>query len=343
MITVFHPDQLGHHVRTRLFGGTLVGTLEVPDRIRELREVAEACTAGIHAPPAAARDLIETVHAPAYLGFLEGGFADWQRRFPGSLEMRPSLHRNRHMTRLPRDIVGRAGYWLTDSASVLLHDSWPAILASAATALEATRRVLDGDAAAYALCRPPGHHAYADAACGYCFLNNAALGATAARRRGRRVSILDIDVHHGNGTQAIFYERSDVQTVSVHSDPADTFPFFTGYPDETGAGAGEGFNLNLPVPIFSTDAPYLAAVGRAVEAVRAFGPDIVVLALGLDASADDPADAMRMTPAGFPRMGEAVGGLRLPTVIVQEGGYPSPVLGTNLRGFLEGFRSASGA
>jgi len=343
MITVFHPDQLGHRVRTRLFGGTLVGTLEVPERIGEMRAVAERCTAGIHAPAPAPRDIIEELHEPGYLQFIEHSFAEWKLRFPDSLEMRPSLHRNRHLKRLPRDIVGKAGFYLTDSASVLLHDSWPAILGSAATALDAARRVLDGEGAAYALCRPPGHHAYADAACGYCFLNNAGLAATLARRRGLRVSILDVDVHHGNGAQALFYESKDVQTVSVHSDPRDTFPFFTGYTDETGAGDGEGYNVNIPVVFHSTDEAYLEGVRRAVEAVRAYSPDFVVLALGLDASEHDPADAMRMSCDGFKRMGEIAGALRLPTVIVQEGGYPSPVLGANLQSFLENFQSASGS
>ncbi|QDC02206.1 histone deacetylase family protein [Mesorhizobium sp. 8] len=342
MKTIFHQDQLGHRVRTRLFGGTLIGTLEVPERIRELREVAERCTDGILAPAPAPRDIIDELHEPGYLHFIEHAFPEWTRRFPDSLEMRPSLHRNHNLKRLPRDIVGRAGFYLTDSASVLLHDSWPAILASAATALDAARRVLDGEGAAYALCRPPGHHAFADAACGYCFLNNAGLAAALARRSGLRVSILDVDVHHGNGAQSLFYRSKDIQTVSVHSDPRDTFPFFTGYPDEIGEGEGEGFNVNVPVVFHSTDEAYLEGVRRAVEVVRGYAPDIVILALGLDASEHDPADAMNMSSEGFRRMGELTGSLRLPTVLVQEGGYPSPVLGANLQGYLEGFRSASG-
>jgi Deacetylases, including yeast histone deacetylase and acetoin utilization protein len=342
MITVFHEDQLGHRVRTRLFGGTLIGTLEVPERIDELRKVAARCTDGMSAPAPAPRDIIEALHEPGYLRFIEEGFSEWSKRFPDSPEMRPSLHRNHNMKGLPRDIVGKAGYYISDSASVLLHDSWSAILASAATALDATRRVLDGAGSAYALCRPPGHHAYADQACGYCFLNNAGLAATLARRQGLRVSILDVDVHHGNGTQSLFYDSRDVQTVSVHSDPRDTFPFFTGYVDERGKGEGEGFNVNIPVAFHSTDEAYLAGVRAAVDAVWAYAPDIVVLALGLDASEHDPADAMNMSTDGFKRMGELTGTLGLPTVLVQEGGYPSPVLGANLQAYLENFRAASG-
>jgi len=337
MITVFHPDELGHHVRTRLSGGTLVAALEVPDRARVLLEAARTCTEGVVAPPPAAAEIVAAVHDAGYLRFLETGFAEWRARHPDSLELRPSLHPNAYMRRLPDDLLGRAGYYIADAASVLLEDTWPAALASAATALDATRRVLEGDRAAYALCRPPGHHAYADMACGYCFLNNAALAATVARRVAERVSIIDVDVHHGNGTQAIFYDRADVQTISVHADPRTVYPFYAGYADETGAGAGEGLNLNLPVPERSGDDRYLEAVGVAVARAAAFGPDVVVVPLGLDPSEADPFACMSVTTDGFRRMGAMLGGLKRPTVIVQEGGYPSPILGQNLAAFLGGF------
>jgi acetoin utilization deacetylase AcuC-like enzyme len=215
MITIFHADELGHRVRTRLSGGSLVDALEVPERVQSLLDAAKACTSGIVEPEAPPLDIIRKVHDADYLAFLETGFAAWRERFPSSMELRPSLHRNPYMHRLPDDLLGRAGYYIADAASVLLEDSWRAILASAATVLDATRRVLDGDKAAYALCRPPGHHAYRDMACGYCFLNNAALAATRAREAGRRVAIIDVDVHHGNGTQGLFYERDDVQVISV--------------------------------------------------------------------------------------------------------------------------------
>lgn len=343
MITVFHPDELGHHVHTRLAGGKLVEALETPGRLSALLEAAKTCTSSIVAPRAVAMDVIEEVHDRDYLRFLREGFAAWKKRYPDSIELRPSLHTNSYMRRLPQDLLGQAGYYINDAASVLVADTWQAALASAASALDAARRVLDGEAAAYALCRPPGHHAYRDLASGYCFLNNAALAATLARRAGARVTILDVDVHHGNGTQALFYDRADVQTVSVHADPVTAFPFYAGYADETGSGDGEGYNLNLPVTPFSGDETYLAAVTEAIAATRAFAPDFVVLALGLDASEQDPLACMRMTSDGFSRMGEMLGAIGLPTAIIQEGGYPSPVLGTNLTRFMNGFRSASGA
>ncbi|WP_137388560.1 histone deacetylase family protein [Rhodoligotrophos defluvii] len=343
MITVFHEHELGHRVRTRLSGGRLIDAVETPERLSALLEAAKQCTSAIVEPGPAAMDVIQEIHDRGYLHFLETGFAAWKERFPDSVELRPSLHISPYMRRLPEDLLGRAGYYINDAASVLVEDTWPAVLASAASALEATRRVLDGAPAAYALCRPPGHHAYPDMACGYCFLNNGAIAAARARRSVERVTILDVDVHHGNGTQAIFYGRPDVQTISVHADPSTTFPFYAGYADERGAELGEGFNLNLPVAPLSGDEAYLAAVEEGIAATRDFSPDMVILPLGLDASEADPFACMRVTSDGFARMGEMLGAIGRPTVIIQEGGYPSPILGLNLIRFMEGFRATSGA
>ncbi|MGO4740378.1 histone deacetylase family protein [Bosea sp. 2KB_26] len=340
MKTIFHSDQYGHHVRTRLSGGSLVPALEIPDRARALLAAAEECTEAVLAPGAADLALIRRVHDADYLDFLATGFSRWSKRFPGNEELRPSLHPNAYMRRRPQDLLGQAGYYIADAASVLLADSWAAILASAATALDATRLVLDGDGAAYGLCRPPGHHAYRDQACGYCFLNNAALAASKARDSVDRVTIIDVDVHHGNGTQSLFYERDDVQTISIHADPATVYPFYAGYADEIGAGRGEGFNLNLPVPEGADDAVYRDAVGHAVSKARDFAPDVLVIALGLDQSQADPFACTAVTTEGFRRMGESLAGLRRPTVIIQEGGYPSPVLGANLAAFLTGFQES---
>lgn len=343
MITYFHPDELGHHVRTRLQGGSLVEALETPGRLSALHDAAKACTDSVVQPGPADMGVIAEVHDRDYLKFLETGFAAWKERFPDSLELRPSLHPNAYMRRLPDDLLGRAGYYINDAASVLLEDSWEATIASAASALAAATKVLDGEVAAYALCRPPGHHAYRDMACGYCFLNNGAIAATLARRSVERVTILDVDVHHGNGTQTLFYDRPDVQTISVHADPRTTYPFYAGYADERGSGAGEGYNVNLPVKTGSGDDAYLAAIQTGINAAEAFAPDVVVLALGLDASEADPFACTKVTGDGFLRMGEMLGAMKRPTVIIQEGGYPSPVLGDNLIRFMSGFRATSGA
>ncbi len=343
MITYFHPAELGHHVRTRLYGGGLIEAVEIPDRLKALHDAAKLCTDAFVQPAPADMGVIAEVHDSGYLDFLKTGYAAWKKRFPDSLELRPSLHPNAYMRRLTDDLLGRAGYYIADGASVLLEDTWEATVASAASALAATQKVLDGEVAAYALCRPPGHHAYRDMACGYCFLNNGALAATLARRAAGRVTILDFDVHHGNGTQTLFYDRADVQTISVHADPRTTYPFYAGYADERGSGAGEGYNLNLPVDVGSGDAVYLAAVKAGIEAAEKFSPDVVVLALGLDASEADPFACMKVTSEGFARMGEMLGAMKKPTAIIQEGGYPSPILGDNLIRFMNGFRAASGA
>jgi acetoin utilization deacetylase AcuC-like enzyme len=187
------------------------------------------------------------------------------------------------------------------------------------------------------LCRPPGHHAYADRGSGFCYVNNSALAATILRQRHAAVAILDIDVHHGNGTQGVFYDRPDVLTVSIHADPEGYYPFFYGHAGETGRGDGRGFNRNLPVPVKSGDAVWMAALDTALSAVAAFSPGALVLALGLDAHEADPLAGGAVTRAGFAAMARRIASLRLPTVIVQEGGYLTDHLSGNLTAFLDGF------
>jgi acetoin utilization deacetylase AcuC-like enzyme len=198
--------------------------------------------------------------------------------------------------------------------------------------------VQGGVQAVYALCRPPGHHAFADLAGGFCFLNNAAIAAQRLLSRGLRPAILDVDVHHGNGTQGIFYQRSDVLTVSIHADPARFYPFFWGHAQERGAGPGLGSNLNLPLPRGTDDAGFLKALDTALQRIQSFGPDAIVVALGLDAHVDDPFQGLAVTTDGFTRIGAAIAGLGHPLVLVQEGGYVSDALGTNLTAFLSGLQ-----
>jgi acetoin utilization deacetylase AcuC-like enzyme len=213
---------------------------------------------------------------------------------------------------------------MADTACPITADTWSATLASAWSAVEGAELVLSGTRAAYALCRPPGHHAFTDRAGGFCYVNNCAVAATVLRREAARVAILDVDLHHGNGTQGIFYRRDDVLTVSTHADPIRFYPFFWGYAGERGEGPGLGYNLNLPLPRGSDD--------------EAYAP--VVIALGLDAHESDPFGGLRISTDGFGRIAEAVAGLGLPTLLVQEGGYLSEHLGRNLARFLEAFEAA---
>jgi acetoin utilization deacetylase AcuC-like enzyme len=197
--------------------------------------------------------------------------------------------------------------------------------------------VLGGAPVAYGLCRPPGHHAYADMAGGFCYLNNVAIAAQFMRRERARVAIIDIDVHHGNGTQGIFYERPDVFFASLHADPGNYYPFFAGYAEERGAGAGRGANLNLPLAHGSGDAAFLAALDDALAAIAGFAPEALLVSLGFDASAEDPLGILKVTTSGFAEAGRRIAARRLPTVLIQEGGYMSAVLGDNLAQFLAGF------
>lgn len=189
---------------------------------------------------------------------------------------------------------------------------------------------------AYALCRPPGHHSDADSASGHCLLNNAAIAAAYLRRHHERVAILDIDVHHGNGTQAIFYDRADVLTVSVHADPMEYYPFFNGHAHEVGEGAGEGFNLNIVLPRDSGDAVWHAAIRRGLDRIAAHAPGALVLSLGLDAHENDPLRGLAVTTEGFRMAGEMIAAAGLPCAMVQEGGYLSAELTNNLAAFLGG-------
>jgi acetoin utilization deacetylase AcuC-like enzyme len=195
----------------------------------------------------------------------------------------------------------------------------------------------EGAREAYALCRPPGHHARAEAAGGFCYLNNAAIAAQALRERFGRVAILDTDMHHGQGVQEIFYGRDDVLYVSIHGDPTNFYPVVAGYEDERGAGEGDGYNINLPMPHGSGEEVFFDQLEVALRAVRRFQPDALVLALGFDIYKDDPQAMVAVTTEGFGRLGGAIGGLGLPTVIVQEGGYHIDSLRDNARAFFGGF------
>jgi acetoin utilization deacetylase AcuC-like enzyme len=285
------------------------------------------------------------VHTPEYLEFLQTIVPRWRRIDGASAEVIPNIHPNGRggdgPGGYPRSAVGQAGWHMADTACPIAEGTWESALASAETAVHAARLVLGGERAAYALCRPPGHHAFADMAGGFCFLNNAAIAAQHLRDRGAdRVAILDVDLHHGNGTQGIFWARGDVLTVSLHADPARFYPFFWGHAEERGTGAGLGANLNLPLPRGTDDDAYLAALDRAFGRIRAFAPDALVVALGLDAFEGDPLAGLAVTTAGFGRIAAALAGQGLPTVLVQEGGYLCDALGANLAAVLDGFEAA---
>lgn len=328
------PRQAVHDPGHFMANGTRLPNPEVPARIAILRKGAEAAGCVFDAPQDHGHGPIAAIHSAEYLTFLRTIYPRWQRIPDAGPEVIPNIHPANRTDGYPKSAIGQAGFHQADTACPIGPDTWLSAYWSAPAALSAAQDVATGARAAYALCRPPGHHAFADLAGGFCFLNSAAIAGQALLTRGLRPAILDIDVHHGNGTQGIFYDRADVLTVSLHADPARFYPFFWGHAQERGAGAGLGANLNLPLPRGTDDSGFRATLATALTRISGFGADVIVVALGLDAHEDDPFQGLRVTTPGFRAIAADIAALGLPLVLVQEGGYVSNALGANLTSFL---------
>lgn len=342
MRAFWDPVQARHAPRFFLQRGQVRPNFEVPARAEALLSGCRDLGLVPEPPPPAARAALERVHAADYLDFLRDAPAPWARLPGAGPEMVPNIHPSPEMlangAKHGGSLVGRLGWFTADTSCPIAPETWPAAAAAAACALAAADEAAAGRTA-YALARPPGHHAYAARAGGHCYLNNAALAAERLRERGAaRVAILDVDSHHGNGTQGIFWERRDVLFVSVHGDPAGYYPWYVGHADERGAGPGTGHTLNLPLAEGTGDPGWLEAVASGLAAVRAFRPDALVVSLGFDASESEPLGILRVSDDGFARAGERVAGLELPTAIVQEGGYNVDALPGLLARFLGPWR-----
>lgn len=340
MKAIFDDRQWKHDPKHFMANGTRLPNPEQPERISVLRAGAEAAGCVFEAPQDAGLGPLAAIHSPEYLTFLQNIYARWQRIDGAGDEVIPNIHPANRSDSYPKSAVGQAGFHQADTACPIAAGTWEAAYWSAQSAVTGADALLGGGRAAYVLSRPPGHHAFGDLAGGFCFLNNSAIAAERLRAGGLRPAILDVDVHHGNGTQGIFYERGDVLTVSIHADPARFYPFFWGHAHERGAGAGLGCNLNLPLERGTNDDDFLTTLETALARVRAFGAGAVVIALGLDAYIDDPFKGLAVTTPGFARIGAAIAGLNLPTVFVQEGGYLCDALGQNLESVLSGFQCA---
>ena len=338
MKAFFSAVQLGHKPQRYLSKGKMVHYPDQPERIRRLLTGVRKADVGVHAARKFNTSNYQTVHSARYIDFLTVGYDEWTRLDGSYEEMMPAVRPAPGPIQYSDHIIGRAGWHLSDFSCPMVADSWKVIKASADTALTAANAILDGEQAAYALCRPPGHHAQHERAGGFCYLNNAAIAAAHLRTVHDRVAILDIDVHHGNGTQQIFYQRDDVQTVSIHADPNEFYPFFQGYESQKGIKKGEGYNHNIVVPVKADDLAWMTALEKALSAMVEFNPGAVVLSLGLDAHETDPLEGGKVTTPAFGQMAAMIAELNLPTVIVQEGGYLSPFLGDNLASFLIGFQ-----
>ncbi|KZB73576.1 MULTISPECIES: histone deacetylase family protein [Thalassospira] len=333
----YAPETETHDPLFRLTYGKIQRNAEQAERARLLLAGLDALSLTVTAPAPAPQAALEAVHTKRFLDFLETAWDDWQKLPDAGPEVVPNVFPRAATSSYPETILARAGWHMGDTSAPIGKHSWRAAVRAADCAVAATDAVLAGAPHAYALCRPAGHHTSAEIAAGHCLLNNAAIAAARLRTKHERVAVLDIDVHHGNGTQDIFYDRDDVLTVSIHADPTDYYPFFTGFAGETGTGAGEGYNLNLPLPRTTTDAAWLSAIDTALTRVAAFKPDALVLGLGLDTHEDDPLMGMKVTWDGLRHAGEKIAAAGYPTVLVQEGGYLSPALPKSLASFLSGY------
>lgn len=340
MKCVFNAQQNKHYPKSYLVNGVREPNPESPQRVELLLEGAVAAGMTQVEPDSYGIDTIMKVHPERYLMFLENAASRWSHIKGAADEVTPNIHPTNRDGEYPKSLVAQAGFHMADASCPISNDTWTSALWSSWSALHAAELVLDGESACYALSRPPGHHAGPELAGGFCYLNNTAIAAERLRDKFDRVAILDIDLHHGNGTQMAFFERADVLTVSLHANPERFYPFFWGYASETGEGIGEGYNFNFPLPRGTRDEIYLETLDQALEVIEQYQPQALVIALGLDAFEGDPIAGLAISSEGFNSIGSRISGkLGLPTVIVQEGGYLCPELGQNLAAFIRGFES----
>jgi acetoin utilization deacetylase AcuC-like enzyme len=336
-------------------GGLRVPYMENSDRMdRILNALQQVEWAEVVEPKDFGLDPIYAVHDQDYLDFLDSSWTEWlatqaedqqsaivPSAFGGSpvdkSTLLPATFALRRHPQKPTSLLGRAGYYLMDLSACIVAGTYAAALASANCALSAAEAVTNGERVAFALCRPPGHHAGKDYAGGYCFINNAAVAAHWLSMKDK-VALLDTDYHCGNGTQDIFYDRDDVLTISIHADPNFEYPYYAGYANETGTGVGLGFHRNFPLDKGTDDARYLSVLEEALRLIAEFAPKYLIVSAGMDIYAEDPLGKIRVTTEGIGEIGKQISDLHLPTVIVMEGGYNNDALGRNIVSFLGEFK-----
>lgn len=312
---------------------------EKPSRAETvLRVVRESGLGEISPPEAFSLEPVLAVHEADYIAFLETAWQEWRDAGYAGEVIASVWPARRMQSRAPRFIDGKVGYYAMAAETSISEGTWAAALSSKDVALTGAKALLEGERGVFSLCRPPGHHAALDMYGGYCFLNNAAIAAQYLRDHGaERVAILDIDFHHGNGTQDIFYARDDVLFCSLHGDPEDAFPHFLGYADETGSGLGTGYNCNYPMPPGTPFAQWRKALADALARVGEFSPQYLVVSLGVDAFENDPISFFKLTSPDFLTTGQMIGALDIPALFVMEGGYDVDEVGVNVVNVLKGF------
>ncbi len=346
MKVVWSEDHRRQNPRWEIVLGEAQPTFERPERAENIRQALAADQRFTFVDPSPhGRAPIEDVHAHGLIDFLEGAWNRLHRKlgrdeFVPEVMMHTGLREGMSPSSPPTSIGAAFGYWCYETATPLVEGTYTAARASVDVALTAADIVLHGESSAFGLCRPPGHHAARNVFGGFCYFNNAAIVADhVARTTGSRVAILDVDYHHGNGTQQIFYDRDDVFFASLHGDPQRAYPWFTGFAEETGSGRGTGSNVNVPLPAEIEDDEYLSALAGVCEKIDGFRPDLLVVSLGVDTYWNDPISDFALTEDGYVRCGSLVKSLGVPTVVVQEGGYDIEAIGRNVHSWLEPFTS----
>jgi acetoin utilization deacetylase AcuC-like enzyme len=342
MLVIHHPDQALHDPDLIYRTGRMIEQPERAERYHALLDSVRQDRHEIVEAPLGGMEPILAIHDGDYVEFLRTVFDRWSA-IPGYGKVAvPNVHPTHRMHRKPLDLLGEFGWYSNSTSCPITSGTWPAVVASAQVAVHGADRILSGTRAAYALCRPPGHHAFPDLMTGVCFLNNAAIAAHYLTRRLGKVAIIDIDAHHPNGTQHIFWERGDTLLCSVHADPRYSPPYYAGYANEMGEGAGRGLNCNYPLPASAGDMVWLETVELAIMRIEEFSPQALVLCVGFDASEHDSYEpALKVTDKGFAEAARRIATVGLPTLIVQEGGYLNAHLGRLLQVFLHAFEESA--
>jgi acetoin utilization deacetylase AcuC-like enzyme len=341
MITIYSEDQRLHFPRHEILHGELVTPFECPQRMDMVLERIRDCQLGsIQKPEIFPDQVITRVHSLDYVAYLESAWAEWTA-MGRTHDILPYVFNIRSMcTTPPRFIDAKVGYYAMDGSAQITKGTWQAARSAVNVAMSAQQLVAQGARSAFALCRPPGHHAGRDYLGGYCYLNNAAIAAQAFVDQGaRRVAVLDVDYHHGNGTQQIFYDRDDVMFLSIHADPEMDYPHYLGSRGEVGVGRGHGFNHNYPLALGAGWEQWGESLAHACHMMQLYAPDAIVVSLGVDTYKDDPISTFKLDTEHYLRIGESIARLRAPTVFVMEGGYAVEEIGTNVVGVLQGFES----
>lgn len=342
MLTIYSEDHRKRDAKTELLGGQLIAPFEKPSRMDFILQRIQSQGFGdVIAPREFGTRPLLALHDAGYVSFLETVWGEWTAAGMQGEAIAASWPARRMQQRCPTDIDGKLGYYALAAETSITEGTYAAARASANVALEGAARLVQ-EGAVFSLCRPPGHHAALDMYGGYCFFNNAGLAAQSLLDQGaERVAILDVDFHHGNGTQDIFYSRDDVLFVSIHGQPEDAFPHYLGYEDETGLDAGEGFNLNFALPPGTEFSPWRDCLKRSLDRISAYAPEALIISLGTDTFERDPISFFKLTSDDFFTYGQDIGALNLPTQFVMEGGYAVEEIGINTGNVLQGFEDAS--